>query len=51
MLRSGLMFIPTLIISTNLWGLTGIQISQPIADAGTALLSIPFIIAFLRKKE
>lgn len=51
MLRSGLMFIPTLIISTNLWGLTGIQISQPIADAGTALLSIPFIIAFLRKKD
>ena len=51
MLRSGLMFIPTLIISTNLWGLTGIQISQPIADAGTALLSIPFIIAFLKKKS
>lgn len=51
LLRSGLMLIPTLIITTQLWGLTGIQISQPIADVGTGLISIPFIVAFLRKKE
>lgn len=51
MLRSGLMFIPTLLITTNLWGLTGIQISQPFADVTTGLISIPFIISVLRWKE
>lgn len=51
MIRSGLLLIPTLIISTTLLGLTGVQISQPIADMGTGLISIPFIINFLRKKD
>lgn len=51
MTRSGLMLIPTLIITTSLWGLTGIQISQPVADMFTGLISIPFIIAFLRKPD
>lgn len=51
LLRSGLMLIPSLLITTALWGLTGIQISQPIADIGTGLISIPFIINFLRKKD
>jgi len=50
MLRSGVMFIPTLIVTTQLWGITGIQISQPLADMFTGLASIPFIISFLRKK-
>lgn len=51
LLRSGLMFIPTLLITTYLWGMTGIQISQPIADVATGLISIPFTIAFLRKTK
>ena len=50
MLRSGLMFIPTLLITTNLWGLLGVQISQPLADILTGLMAIPFVIAFLKKK-
>lgn len=50
LLRSGLMFIPTLFITTQLWGITGIQISQPFADMATGLVSIPFIVSFLRKK-
>lgn len=50
MLRSGLMFIPTLMITTSLWGITGIQISQPAADILTGLVSIPFVVHFLRKK-
>ncbi len=49
LLRSGLMFIPTLILTTHLWGLTGIQISQPLADILTGLVSVPFTVAFLRK--
>lgn len=48
MLRSGLMFMPTLLITTQLWGLTGIQISQPIADMATGLISIPFIVSFIK---
>lgn len=51
MMRSGLMLIPTLLVTTTLWGLTGIQISQPIADICTGLVSIPFIIIFLKKPE
>ncbi len=50
LLRSGLTLIPTLLISTKLWGLTGIQISQPFADFLTGLISIPFILHFLRKE-
>ena len=51
LLRSGLMLIPMLLISTYLWGLRGIQISQPFADMMTGLISIPFIVHFLRKKN
>ena len=50
MLRTGLMFIPTLIITTRFWGITGIQISQPVADMLTGFASIPFVISFLSKK-
>lgn len=51
MLRSGLMFIPTLLITTQLWGLRGIQISQPFADVATGIICIPFILSVLRWKE
>ena len=49
LMRSGLMFIPVLLITTNLFGLIGIQISQPIADVLTGLVSVPFILHFLYK--
>ncbi|MBE6902440.1 MAG: MATE family efflux transporter, partial [Ruminococcaceae bacterium] len=49
MLRSGLMLIPTLIVTTSLWGLLGIQFSQPVADVLTGLVCIPFILHFLFK--
>lgn len=48
-LRNGVLFIPMLLLTTNLFGLVGIQISQPLADIGAGLISIPFIINFLRK--
>lgn len=50
MLRSGLMFIPTLLITTHFWGLLGVQISQPLADVFTGLAAIPFVVSFLKKK-
>ncbi len=51
LLRSGLTFMPTLLITTSIWGLTGVQISQPIADVITGLISVPIIIRFLKKKD
>ncbi len=50
-LRSGALLIPTLLILSSTIGLTGIQLSQPIADLLTGLCSIPFILYFLRAKE
>lgn len=51
LMRSGLTFIPVLIITTRLWGLFGIQISQPVADILTGFMSIPFMIHFLKKSD
>lgn len=51
LMRSGLMFIPTLFLTTRYWGLLGIQISQPLADVFTGLISIPFVVSFLRRKH
>ena len=50
-LRSGLLFIPVLLLTTSFFGILGIEISQPIADALTGLISIPFILHFLIKDK
>ncbi len=51
LIRSGLVTIPVLLFGVPLLGLTGIQIAQPTADIVAGLISIPFIIHFLRKQE
>ena len=48
LLRSGLLFIPILLATTALWGVTGVQISQPVSDAMTAIVSLPFFIHFFK---
>ena len=48
LLRSGLLFIPLLFATTALWGITGIQISQPISDVLTGIISLPILIHFFR---
>lgn len=48
MLRSGLVFIPVLLTAVHFLGLTGIQISQPIADVLVGLISLPIMAGFLR---
>ena len=48
LIRSGAVTIPMLLICVPLLGLTGVQIAQPTADVLAGLLSIPFIIRFLR---
>lgn len=50
-LRSGALLIPTLLIGVPLLGLTGIQIAQPVADCLTGLISVPFILHFLKNYD
>lgn len=46
--RSGLFFIPIIIILSKTIGIRGIQLSQPIADVLATITTIPFIIHFFR---
>lgn len=48
-LRNGLFFIPILIIFSLVWGLSGIQIAQAVADVMTCLTCIPFTVNFFAK--
>lgn len=48
-LRNGLCFIPVLLIFSFVWGLTGIQIAQAVADVMTSLICIPFTVSFFAK--
>ena len=48
-LRSGLILIPVLLILTYFFKLLGIQMAQPVSDVISSLISIPFIIHFIRK--
>ena len=50
LIRSGAVTIPMLLFVVPLLGITGIQIAQPAADMLGGLISIPFIINFVRKK-
>jgi Na+-driven multidrug efflux pump len=43
--------IPCLWIFTGLFELTGLQMSQPIADVLTFVIAIPMVVKFLRKLE
>lgn len=47
MCRQGLLFIPVLLLMKALMGLTGIEISQMIANILCALVSIPFYYRFM----
>jgi len=51
LIRSGMVTIPMLLFGVPLLGLLGIQLAQPTADVIAGLISIPFIIRFLRKTE
>jgi len=47
--RNGILFLPPLYLLTWLWGITGLQLAQPVADVASFLLSIPFTIAFFKE--
>ncbi|MBQ9928289.1 MAG: MATE family efflux transporter [Lachnospiraceae bacterium] len=47
-LRNGLAFMPALLILSTILGLTGIQISQSVADIVTCAVSVCFAIKFIK---
>ena len=49
--RQGIFFLPLIIILSQSFGIFGIQISQPISDLLTALISIPFMVIFFREMD
>ena len=49
LLRSGLYYIPLLMILPLFLGLTGIQSAQMFADMLTSLTSLPFVVKFMRE--
>ena len=51
LIRSGMVTIPILIFGVPVLGLLGIQLAQPTADIVAGLISIPFIIRFLRNPQ
>ena len=49
MLRSGLYYIPALLILPLFLGLTGIECAQMVSDILTTLTCIPFVVKFMRE--
>ena len=43
------MFIPILFITTKFFGITGVQISQALADVVTFFIAVPFTIVFFKQ--
>ncbi len=48
-MRSGLLFLPTIYIASNIWGKYGIAVSQPITDVLAFVVTIPFVVMFFKK--
>lgn len=48
-LQSGLVFIPLCFVLSNLIGVTGIELAQPLAYFTAAVVSLPVMLVFLKK--
>lgn len=48
-IRSGIMFIPILLLFSHFGGIFGIQLAQPAADIIASTLTVPFLIHFFRE--
>ena len=48
-MRSGIYFIPSILILTHFFGLTGLETAQLSADILTVLTSIPFVVWFMHR--
>ena len=48
-LRSGLCFIPVILILSRTMGLLGVEIAQTVADVMSFFIALPFVISFMKK--
>ena len=48
-LRQGIFFLPLIFLLPTMWGLPGLQLTQPVSDVFTFLCCIPFAIRFIRQ--
>ncbi len=49
MLRSGILFMPILLVMTKLFGILGVQSAQAIADVLAFFIAAPIVISFLKR--
>lgn len=49
MCRQGVFFLPLIWILSFAYGVLGVQLAQPLADVCTLLVSIPFLVVFMKK--
>ena len=49
--RQGLFFIPAVLILSELFGVIGIQLAQPIADIGTLICAVPIQLKILKETD
>ena len=49
--RSGIMFLPLIVILPRFLGFVGVQIAQPIADVLSCIGSIPFVLRFFHQLD
>ena len=47
--RQGIFYIPLILLLPKYFGLTGLEVSQPIADVLTSLFSVPYFISIIRR--
>ena len=49
--RQGIFFLPALFAGHALWGFFGVEIAQMLADMGSFLFAVPFVLYALKKME
>lgn len=49
--RQGIFFLPLAFVLPNIWGLTGVELIQPVADILSVLVSVPLVLAFFRQMK
>jgi len=47
--RQGVFFLPAIYVFPKIFGIMGIQMAQPLADAATFLICLPFFVSFYKK--
>ncbi len=48
MLRSGIVFVPVILILTHFWGMLGIQLAQALSDVLAACIALPLVLHFFK---